>query len=239
MIGLRVPGSFIDANLQPTLVGSRFMRGSGTSQATAAISGLAALLLEAYPTASPDAIRLAIRLSASRLGSTENEHYYGAGLVDGGASYDALAFATSLSPKLISLMLPAGQSVTGTGTIEGSRGTSHVIAGGVALTGERDIFGTPFDSAQWAEDAAAGTSWSGSKWRGNDWTGSKWSSSIYASAAWEATTWSAKMWTGSKWSAAAWADALWDGSKWSGSKWRAAGWSGSKWSGSRWSSDEW
>lgn len=48
--GLRDPGSYIDTQFGSTAtVDDRFFLGSGTSQATAVVSGAAALLLSQYP----------------------------------------------------------------------------------------------------------------------------------------------------------------------------------------------
>ena len=54
VLGLRVPGSFVDTMAGNTgKVGTRFQRGSGTSEATAAVSGLAALLRAEVPDREP------------------------------------------------------------------------------------------------------------------------------------------------------------------------------------------
>jgi serine protease AprX len=42
---LRVPNGFVDQNVTTGKVGTRFQRSSGTSQSTAVVSGLVALLL--------------------------------------------------------------------------------------------------------------------------------------------------------------------------------------------------
>ncbi|MGI5240314.1 S8 family serine peptidase [Dactylosporangium sp. CA-139066] len=55
IVSLRDPGSYIDTNcptgLLPAAIdpGQRYFRGTGTSQATAAVSGAAALLLQQRP----------------------------------------------------------------------------------------------------------------------------------------------------------------------------------------------
>src|SRR5438034_60469 len=61
VISLRDPGSYIDTNYPTGLVPGdttgRFFRGSGTSQATAVVSGAAALLLQQRPTLTPDQVK--------------------------------------------------------------------------------------------------------------------------------------------------------------------------------------
>ena len=79
---------------------------------------------------------------------------------------------------------------TGTGTLEGARGTDHLTNKGVTLSGERDIFGRSFDSAAMAAKEAAGTSWSGGVWNGSTWSGSSWSGSSWSGSTWSGSSWS-------------------------------------------------
>src|SRR5581483_7603327 len=109
---------------------------------------------------------------------------------------------------------PTAAWSTGTGSLEGARGSTHLVADGVTLSGEMDIFGMPFDSTAMAQAEAAGSSWSDGTWNGSKWSGSSWSGSV-------------------------WTDNAWDGSKWSGSSWNGSSWSGSSWSGSSWSGSKW
>ena len=60
--GLRVPNSYIDANHPEGLLGDRYFRGSGTSQAAAIMSGAAALVLQKYPSATPESGEAAAHL---------------------------------------------------------------------------------------------------------------------------------------------------------------------------------
>ena len=57
IVSLRVPNSYIDENHPEGRVGSRYFRGSGTSESAAMTSGAAALILQKYPDASPDQIK--------------------------------------------------------------------------------------------------------------------------------------------------------------------------------------
>lgn len=65
---LRVPGSTVDLLVGPgTSSGPRFLRGSGTSQAAAVVSGAVALLLQARPTLTNDQVKDVLRSSADEL----------------------------------------------------------------------------------------------------------------------------------------------------------------------------
>jgi serine protease AprX len=65
---LRDPGSYIDQTYGTTgRVGSRFFRGSGTSQAAAVVTGAAALLLQQRPALTPDQLKNLLTQTADPL----------------------------------------------------------------------------------------------------------------------------------------------------------------------------
>src|SRR6185295_16081188 len=57
ILSLRDPGSYVDTNFPESQVGTRFTRGTGTSQAAAVTSGLVADLFERFPNATPDQMK--------------------------------------------------------------------------------------------------------------------------------------------------------------------------------------
>lgn len=235
VIGLRVPGSFIDNSVTTGKVGTRFQRGSGTSQAAAVVSGMAALLVQRYPTATPDQIKAFLKAHAEPIKSTATIPAVLQPLAETvlqwweGAGVASVAAATDSSP--LPAATPAPAFGTGTGTLDGARGTNHVIANGVTLTGEQDILSTPWDGIRWSASAWAGTTWSAGSWNGVRWSGAGWSG-----ARWSTTAWAGSDWSGARWSGARWSAMSWDGARWSGSGWTGARWSDASWSGARWSS---
>ena len=64
VISMRVPGSTLDEEFPVARIGDDFFRGSGTSQATAVVSGLAALLLQARPELTPNQLKMLLRRGA-------------------------------------------------------------------------------------------------------------------------------------------------------------------------------
>ena len=52
-------------------------------------------------------------------------------------------------------------AATGRGTLEAARGPDHLSRNGVALTGERDIFGAPVSTTNLATAEVSGNTWSG------------------------------------------------------------------------------
>ena len=219
--GLRDPGSFIDQTFSSTgAINDRFFRGSGTSQAAAVTSGAAALLLSARPTMSPDQVKALMIKAAVKLPAADAEGQ-GAGLLN-------LRISTISTPTPSAAKQNSRPS-SGTGTLDGARGSATLVMDGVALTGQQDIFGNAFDSTAMANLESSGTAWVDGTWNGGHWSGSAWSGS----------RWSGAAWTGSSWSGSRWSDVAWDGSRWSGSRWSGAAWTGSRWSGSRWSGSRW
>jgi serine protease AprX len=231
ILGLRVPGSFVDTMSGNTgVVGTRFQRGSGTSEATAVVSGLAAVLAQKFPSANPDAIKALIKLTATTLPKGSDDPvkvamYSGSGIPNADKALSVTSVAAVQSYP----------NSTGTGTLDGSRAGVYVYDNGVPLTGQRDIFGHAFDSAAMAALQASAKSWSGGIWNGSRWTGDSWSGSRWISVIWSGNSWTGSRWTGSRWTGMSWDGSRWTGSGWSGSRWTGAGWSGSRWSSSSWS----
>lgn len=227
---LKVPGS--DAALNHATYGSagtRFFRGSGTSQAAAVVSGAAALLLQQRPTLNPDQVK-ALLTNGTRLANVDAR-------VQGNG---ALTMA-----KLLTLATPVVQQThrqaAGSGTLEAARGTSHLTNNGVKLSGEKDIFGRPFNSAYHAHYAASGYAWSGGTWGGSSasFGGSVWAGSSWSGTTWSAVSWTTASWSGTSWRNTAWSSNTWSGSAWSGGAWRASTWSGTSWRGETWTNTMW
>jgi serine protease AprX len=191
-------------------VGTRLIRGSGTSQATAMVSGAAALLLSARPTLTPDKVKALLMHTASGVG--------GAGPRDQGAGLINVAKAMWARAGYATQTWPAS---TGGGTLDGARGSHIVSLNGVALVGDQDIFGAAFDSAAIAADEENLVSWTQGSWNGSTWAGSSW-----AGSSWAGSTWAGSTWAGSTWAGSTWAGSTWAGSSWAGSSWAGNGWVG-------------
>jgi serine protease AprX len=235
--GLRDPGSYIDQNNPGAALGDQYFRGSGTSEAAAYVTGAVALLLQKYPQLTPDEVKRVLIAGTVRLPGVSP-------LVQGHGELDLnkLLRAPDGDGRGHGHGPPASPGSrwsTGSGSLELSRGDSHLTMNGVVLQGEEDIFGMPFNSAAMAALEAAGSSWSGGTWNGSVWTGSSWSGSSWSGSSWSGSSWSGSSWSGSSWSNLGWSANTWNGSSWSGSSWSGSSWSGSSWSGSSWSGSSW
>jgi serine protease AprX len=189
-------------------VGSRLIRGSGTSQATAMVSGAAAVLLSARPYLTPDQVK-ALLMHTARGVSGAGPGDQGNGLI---SVYRALFARVGSSTQNFPVS-------TGGGSLDASRGTHIVMLDGVPLTGEQDIFGVAFDSAAIAGDEESQTAWTMGTWNGSVWTGSSWAGSSWAGSSWAGSSWAGSSWAGSSWAGSSWAGSSWAGSSWAGGSW--------------------
>ncbi len=229
VLGLRVPNGYCDERNPTARVGDRFAKASGTSQATAVVSGEVALLLQRYPTMTPDQVKYQLMSTATSFPSSTTK-YEGTGLT-------SVALAEFRKPeKYVQKGLVTS---TGTGSIEASRGTSHVYDGVSELTGEFDIFGNPWDGAAWAAADVAGTVWDAGQWRGFGWSGDGWDARTWRSVEWASGTWSARTWRDSEWSARTWRDGAWSARTWRDGGWTDNSWSARTWRDSQWSARTW
>ncbi|WP_380169204.1 S8 family serine peptidase [Jannaschia sp. R86511] len=215
--GLRLPGSQADREHPEGLVAGdtsgRFFRGTGTSQSAAVVSGAAALLLQADPTLSPDAVRALLTASAVPLAG-DDDPAQGAGRLDvAGAVERALTGAART----------------------GGRATPVVTDGAVVASPAQ---GAEI-CADWSGSSWSGRSWSGRSWSADDWSGRSWSGRSWSGRSWSGRSWSADDWSGRSWSADDWSGRGWSGRSWSGRSWSADDWSGRSWSGRSWSGRSW
>ncbi|MFL6239263.1 MAG: S8 family peptidase [Actinomycetes bacterium] len=223
LVATRSFGSYIEQTFPKARIGSSYIRGSGTSEATAVVSGLAALLIAQRSSLTPDQVKYLLKSTAVPVGgASPNDD--GAGRVQLGA---ALVADESAAPVQVS-------TATGTGSIEASRGGLHVTTtcGGrpTVVIGEVDAHCEPWD----------GTSWAGTAWTGTTWTGVTWTSQAWTPAAWTGTTWTGGLWTGDSWlGAAPWTGTTWTGTTWTGTTWTGTTWTGTTWTGTTWTGTTW
>ena len=184
LISLRSPGSTVEQNV-PGGLDAVYRRGSGTSMATAVVSGAVAQLLSLQPTWSPAQVKAALMATATPVAG-QPATVVGRGLVD----VQAAATWTGTAAAV-----PAERS-SGTGTLEGSRGAPHVLdLAGNQVKGERAVDGAGFDVAAY---------------RANGWR--SWSRSVFAATNWQATNWQATNWQATNWQATNWQATNWQGS---------------------------
>jgi serine protease AprX len=201
IVSERDPGSTIDIAHPEARIGDSYFKGTGTSQAAAIMSGVAALMFQANPGLSPDAVKGALIKTAFRNASYKWPTA-GAGLIDVGSALQAAVRGNVGLAGVNAGIVPS----TGTGSLEASRGSFHVNADingdGVPemVAGEIDVLGQP---------------WSATSWSALSWSTSLWCSLTSVSPGWTATSWSATSWSGTTWSATSWSATSWSATTWS------------------------
>ena len=227
LVAARSFGSSVEANNPKALISPSYIKGSGTSQATAVTAGLAALLLQARPELTPDQVKAILRHTAAPLSSASTTAQ-GMGRVDLAAALAAPAPATAQT-------LTAG----GMGSIEASRGGMNVESDcdgdGVRelIKGEMDVRCQAWDPGPWT-----GGAWTGGAWTGGAWTGGAWTGGAWTGGAWTDATWTGGAWTGGAWTGGAWTGGAWTGGAWTGGAWTGGAWTGAAWTGGAWTAAE-
>jgi serine protease AprX len=161
IVSLRVPGSTLDHAFPAARIGDRWFRGSGTSQAAAVVSGLAAQLLQQRPWLSPDQVKALLVSGAVPVGG-DTKSAEGAGEVDAAASGAQPAPSASSAAQRFPLAVLDLRRLRSVGSHR------HSAIG---------------------DDRWAGSTWSGSTWSGSTWSGSTWSGSTWSGSTWSAASW--------------------------------------------------
>jgi serine protease AprX len=194
---LRDPNSALDLAHPEARVGDDLLKGSGTSQAAAVVSGAVALLLERRPDLTPDQVKAIVKSSADPL-SGPGPDAQGAGRLN---IMRALAAA---SPDPASVVQPFQAAAV--------RGIVAKLVAGLSKGHQAQVGPVSPDGSSWGASKWGGAKWGGAKWGGSSWGGSSWGGSS---------------WGGSSWGGSSWGGSSWGGSSWGGSSWGAASWSSS------------
>jgi len=231
VISARGYGSQIELENPKAHIAPSYIKGSGTSQAAAVTSGLAALLVQARPELTPDQVKAALMKTALPIpnySATEQ----GKGRIQ---------WAAALTAEPGTAVQQVATS-TGLGSIELSRGGNNVQTdcgndGTIdVIAGEIDVRCEPWLGSSWTGSSWTGSSWTGSSWTGSSWTGSSWTGSSWTGSSWTGSSWTGGSWTGSSWTGSSWTGSSWTGSSWTGSSWTGSSWTGGSWTGGSWTS---
>jgi serine protease AprX len=246
-------------------LGRTYLRGSGTSQATALAAGAAALIISKFPGIKPDELKRMMKANAHSI-PMGAKSVYGDGAIDLKATF-AASVPTGFTQN--------NDPVTGGYGLEGSRGGYHLfdqsraatsadLAGciwpvpapfrpaytipyGVPLCNNRDVFGRTFSPTAHAMLVEQDKTWPTDVMSPGVWNGTQ---LIAAPAGADAAAfvpdpvlgqvWPSTSWTGmSDWAGTSYITDNWTGNRWSGNRWSGNRWSGSQFVGNRWSGNRW
>jgi serine protease AprX len=229
IVSLRAPGSVIDVFNDTARLGDSYFKGSGTSQAAAIVSGVAARMIDLNAALTPNQVKGLLVFSADRALIGDGS---GAGLLD---AADAIQGSdSSKSGKGGGTTIPRanrGQLFSsGLGSIAASRGSETVVADldgdGVPepVLGEIDAFGNPWNAAAYAADPWALATFGLTQWSAR--VVELTAAAVVAAAvpaprvAWEAGEWGATNWFAAGWDSEAWAARHWGARHWGAFSWQ-------------------
>jgi len=223
IVSHRAAGGTIDTLRPDARVGEHYFKGTGTSQAAAVVSGVAARMFEAAPEMTPDEAKAALVGTADP--ALAGQRGAGAGLIDASAAVRAAALRSYAARPANGGVEPA----TGDGKIDSSRGSQKPYTDWKErgkpeqLSGEYDAFGQPWDGAAWAAR----------KWSAEAWEASRWARHTAVAAGWDAAPAQGAEWHGLGWDETTWIARSWGGLQWDARSWGARSWGARSW-GSFW-----
>jgi serine protease AprX len=164
VMGALPAGSVLATDPDTVHLDNGLYRGTGTSQATAITSGLAALVRAAHPDATPAQVKASLRCAATDLRGRRD----GAGLVSA---------TTALCSG------PDGQALDGSGDLTGE-----------ASFDASSWAASSWAGPSWAASSWAASSWAASSWAASSWAASSWAASSWAASSWAASSWAGAGW---------------------------------------------
>ena len=200
LLGVLPADSTIVAANPKALQPNGFYRGSGTSEATAVVSGLAALFVADHPNATTAQVKASLRVAANPI--------YALG---SGAGIATVAHRLA-RPRDDFRLGDAGASgegnfVRSSWDLDGWGSSSW----GSSSWGSSSWGSSSWGSSSWASAAFASLAFSSSSWGSSSWGSSSWGSSSWGSSSWGSSSWGSSSWGSSSWGADAWGSESWGG----------------------------
>ena len=212
IVSIRVPGSALDTVFPDRVVvaqnGSTYFRLTGTSMATAVVSGAAALLLARRPDLTPDQLKALLVSTTQPYGQQSGQVLPdptagGSGLLDAYAAMTAALKTTSTNTFVSGGILGGGLQ---TGALQiaaplacANRGLRP--ADGFARALFPVLYGSPL---YWKDPTLGGIDWQTLTWDTVAWDSVAWDNFGWDSVAWDSVAWDAVAWDSVAWDSVAW-----------------------------------
>jgi serine protease AprX len=218
LVSLRVPGSSLDTLFPDRVVlaqnGSTYFRLTGTSMATAVVSGAAALLLAGRPNLTPDQVKALLVGTTQPYGEDSGQVLPdpiadGSGLLDANAATLAVPCDAAPNPGLLSGGFLVGTLFNPTPVACANRGLRP--ADGFARALYPVLFGSPL---QWQDPLLSGIFWNLLTWDTLVWNSVAWDNFAWDSVAWDSVAWDSVAWDSVAWDSVAWDSVAWDSVAW-------------------------
>ena len=233
VVGHLAPGSAIatvlgeqdveDDPARDERVDKDLLQGSGTSVATALVSGVAAVVSAEYPQF--DGADLAEALLKG------GQHPTAASALEAAADITPGRPVAGLDGRAHPGRTPEHANAPGTLPSSGGKANSPQHLGEVPLPPV-----AAWDPASWDQEKSG--------WRGSEWAVARWNADDWSVARWNVARWNVARWNVARWNADDWSSATWDASHWDVARWNAEGWSVARWNVThwhvaRWNAEEW
>jgi len=231
VIGLRSPGSAVDTTYPQARVGDHYVRGSGTSMATAVTSAAVADILAVRPQLQPNDLKALLVATAYESAGLSERMAAGSRGLDVAA---ALAVAPSVVP---------GARGDRDDALPGDPARWQALADALDA-GDRaaaarawkalDPASRSWASRSWATLDPASRSWASRSWASRSWAGAdgtaeEWLSRSWASRSWASRSWASRSWAGDDWASRSWASRSWAGDDWASRSWASRSWASRSW----------
>jgi len=216
IVSLRVPGSALDTLFPDRVVvaqnGSTYFRLTGTSMATAVVSGAAALLLQGRPDLTPDQIKALLVRNTQPYGWDSGQALPdpiadGRGLLDANAA-EIAAQNTGTNNNVQSGFL-GGVLQTVVSSTRANKGLRP--ADGFARALYPVLFGSPL---RWKDPFLGGIPWFLLTWDTLVWNSVAWDNFAWDSVAWDSVAWDSVAWDSVAWDSVVWDSVAWDSIAW-------------------------
>lgn len=203
IVSTLVPGSYLSQLFPDRIVAKNYLRLSGTSQATAAVSGVVALILSKNPSLTPDQVKQLLMASATPV-SGNGKNDVGAGYVDA-----ARAIASSNADN---------------GTWKQTARPADTFAYAIyPLIKNKTNLVWKYPGYNGGADSR-GRAWSNVTWDNVTWDNVTWDNVAWDNVAWDNVTWDNTTWDNTTWDNTAWDNTTWDNTAWDNTAWDNTAW---------------
>jgi serine protease AprX len=225
LVSVRVPGSALDTLFRDRVVaarnGSTYFRLTGTSMATAVVSGAAALLLARRPNLTPDQVKSLLVRTTQPYGQDSGQVLpdpiaTGSGLLDAYAAVNAAptpaAPAGGFGPGGLGLM-PGGLVASALQPVAPVACANRALrpADGFARALFPVLYGSPL---YWKDPTLGGINWQTLTWDSVAWDSVAWDNFNWDSVEWDSVAWDSVVWDSVAWDSVAWDSVAWDSVAW-------------------------
>ena len=222
LVSIRVPGSALDTLFPDRVVvarnGSTYFRLTGTSMATAVVSGATALLLARWPNLTPDQVK-ALLVGTTQPYGQDSGQVLPDPIADGSGLLDAYAAVSAASPPA-----PTGGFVLGGLGLGGLLGSAPPPVAPLACANRALRPADGFARALFPVLNGSPLHWKDPTLGGIDWQTLTWDSVLWDSIAWDNFAWDSVLWDSIAWDSVLWDSIAWDSVLWDSVAWDSIAW---------------